>query len=200
MEIAEIHWLAKRKSVARPWIDQALQMSTKATTLDATNLESQRALAAYDRLQNNFVKAQEKLNQAISQDPNDADTYIQMARLFLTRKGLEDTAQQYLEKALKINDRSIRAHRYQAITQDRKQHHDKARSHWNKVLELNQEHQMAQFEVARLTKKLSRKLHPKPPKPVEAAESVPVQLVSEVSESAPDDPAAAPPEPQVELE
>ena len=107
-------------------------------------------MAAYERIQGNFVKSQELLNQLLASNPNDAEILVLMGRNYLTKTGLEDVAEKYLVKAISLNDLSIRAHRYLALTLARNQERDEALKEWQKVRDLNAQHELAVQSIERL--------------------------------------------------
>ena len=149
-ELAEYFSKKGKEKEAKKWLEETLRSATRSVTLNNHSIEGHRGLAAYERLKGNFVESQEHLNQVMISDPEDVEIYISMGRNYLMKQGLEEMAEKYLKKALQINERSIRANRYMAVVYERIKKYDLSVAHWQKVLDLNQAHQLAKFEMDRI--------------------------------------------------
>lgn len=197
-ELAQIFTLQGNSQEAKTWSEETLSSATRGLTIDAQNVEAHRGLAAYERLQGQFVKAQEHLNEANLRDGNGVDTLVALARNYLNKAGLEDMAERYLNKALALDERSVRAHRYLAVTYERQNHLALAAEQWQKVLDLNQEHTLALQELERVRASIDKKAAPpvavQPPAAVPApklaAKSQPVAPVPAPAEEPAEEPAA----------
>jgi predicted Zn finger-like uncharacterized protein len=149
-EIASIFLLSQQREEAQPWLEEALRKGTRGLTLDPENLESLRGLAAYERLNSRFVPCQEFLDRALKIAPEDHEVFIALGRHYLTKEDLLELAEKYLNKAVVLDERSIRAQRYSAVLMERQKRLSEALGHWQKVLELNSQHSIAQVELNRI--------------------------------------------------